>query len=126
MNVLNFTPSDSDRADAKLLAMASKVYEYGTAEWTALQFASADCIVSCYTGRDEGGAADVHEQRRDGSCRCGYLKPRFSHGQTVRLTNEGGTEEAEVDENHGDGTVTVRPFNSEALITVPEHSLLRA
>ena len=74
--MINYRPNNADRANAKLLAVASKKYEYGTPEWTKLQFAAADRIVSCYTTRDEGGRADIHESRRDGSCRCGYHKAR--------------------------------------------------
>ena len=70
-------PTQGNRTDARSLAQASRQHSFESAEWTRLQRAAADLLVSCYTGNDEGGRPEnVHETRRDGSCRCGIRKPR--------------------------------------------------
>jgi hypothetical protein len=122
-SVIDAQPTDADRADYRSLMDASKVYPAGSGDRAELQAVAADMLVSCYIGGSEMGPEEVHGLRRDGSCRCGIRKARYVHGQTVTLTTRWGTEQAEVDENHGDGTVTVRSFNSEEFHTVKEHLL---
>lgn len=50
----------------------------------------------------------------------------LGHGEPVSLTRPWGTEEAVVDENHGDGTVTVRYLGSETLVTIESADLTRS
>lgn len=118
-------PTDADRADYRSLMDTAKVYRAGDAERISLQWFAANAIVSCYMGSD---GEPQHEQRRDGSCRCGKYAARFVNGQEVILKGEWSTvadELAMVDENHGDRTITVRILNSEVYLTVPESRLTK-
>lgn len=124
-NRLNAQPTEADRAVYKAEVAASKLCTPMTPEWAAHQFAARDALVSCYGSTEPGRSYTEHEVRSDGSCRCGKLAGKFRSGQSAFLIRPGSREEVVVDENHGDGTVTVRFLNSETLVTVRGTELAR-
>lgn len=128
-HTLDFHATAADRTAYDALIAAAKECFPFTGEWYALQRSAADYLVSCYVASGEDGRAErVHETRRDGSCRCGENDPRFTHGDRASYTRDLDdlgpvTEIVVVDENHGDGTWTVRFEGSEDMVTVNGHLL---